>query len=136
MPLLSPNEVAHVVTWAGWTGADRRIATAVAAGESGWDPEAMARTNTATSKAFGQRAVGLFMISNYWHPEKMNLMGNWRDPYDNAKVARTIFVAAGGWSPWEAFTNKSYERHLADADIGLKAPVRAPRAPGARSVVS
>lgn len=135
MPVLSPNEVAHVVIHAGWrTPAEARIAIAVAGGESGFNTEAVARTNAVTSPSLGQRALGLFMISNLWHPEKMGMMGNWRDGYDNAAVARMIFLKFG-WEPWEAFTNRSYEKHLPDADIGLKAPVKAIRAPGAKVTV-
>lgn len=63
--------------------------------------------------------LGWLMISTKWHEQKIiDLTGqNWRDPYVNAKLARSVFLEfvgkpGGGWSAWAAFNNKSFEKWL------------------------
>ncbi|CAN5775136.1 hypothetical protein BH24ACT3_BH24ACT3_05970 [soil metagenome] len=69
-------------------------ATAVAKCESGLDPEAVSP---------GGGNVGLFQINSV-HRGKVADMGySWddlKDPFVNARVARSIYDEANGWGPW------------------------------------
>lgn len=133
---LSPNEVAHVVLAAGFTGEDAVNMIAIAGAESGFDTEALARTNSLTSPYLGQRALGLFMISNQAHPEKI-IQGDWRDPYINAGWAFRVFKASGikAWNVTQPKPNGDPAPYLAfmpDARIAIKTPVSAPRSEAVR----
>lgn len=117
---LSPHEVAHVATAAGWIGDDLRTAVAVCLAESGGDTGIMARSDTGAS--LGNRDHGLWQVSGRWHGDKLQDHPDWRTPATNAALAHRIWSDAGGWTPWAVFNSGSYEKYLPDADIALAAP--------------
>lgn len=75
------------------------IAAAVALAESGGNPGA-----TGPLTSYGHRAAGLWQI----HPPEP---GSY-NPLTNARQAVRKYQAAGGWSPWEAYTNGNYQQYL------------------------
>lgn len=125
---LSPNEIAHVVIQYWASQADQRVAVAVALAESSGDPEVMARSDSGTH--LGQRAHGLWQISNAFHQAKLQA-GDWRDPYENGGMAYLVWQEGGNsFKPWSTFTGGAYQKYLPDADFGLAAPWPAPRSQG------
>ncbi len=92
---------------------DLTTAVAVALAESGgkyWirvDPDGNGRWDH-----------GLFQINDI-HPELLK-SGDPYDPFDNAVMARTIFVTAHPtpyrWTPWTAYNNGSYKQFLPRAE--------------------
>ena len=84
---------------AGFRGADLDVAVAVAGAESGYSPTAANPTSAAR---------GMWQIMLTVHQDIM-WMGDWRDPYVNARMAYSIWKVAGDWSPWEAYTNGAYK---------------------------
>lgn len=124
---LSPNEIAHVVLQYWTVPADQRIAVAVCLAESSGETDVMARSTSGAH--LGQRAHGLWQISNKFHPEKLT-EGDWRDPYDNGRMAYNVWLAAGkSFKPWAVFNGATpaYQQYLPDADCALLAPWPAPR---------
>jgi Lysozyme like domain len=118
---LSPHEIAYVVKTVPWAIPEQRIAIAVALAESGGDTDIIARSETGAS--IGNRDHGLWQISGRWHGEKLQRSLNWRNPYENAKIAYEIFLASNRtWTPWAVFNSKAYEKYLPDADIAMKSP--------------
>jgi hypothetical protein len=124
--ILSPHETAWLaIHVAKWTGDDVKIAVAVACGESGNDAEALARSSS-TSAYQGQRDHGLWQISGKWHGAKLQRY-RWRDPFDNARMARAVFdefVRMGrvGWEAWAVYNSGSYTPFLLDAEYAVAAP--------------
>ena len=85
-----------------WQGEDAVVATAVAMGESGGDPEA---ANDSSS------ARGLWQTMMSYHAPKYERGEHWSDPYDNAEVAHEIWRASG-WQPWVVYTEGTYLQHM------------------------
>ena len=97
---LSPRQVAGVVTDAGFPCV---VGTAVALAESGG--------NTDAHNPNGENSWGLFQINLNAHARDF-------DPTNaasNARKAKEIFNAAGGWGPWGAFTDGRYTAYLDEA---------------------
>lgn len=113
-PVSPPGEGARSVVaaaaQAGFRGTLLQVAVAVAMAESGHDPLA---TNVNTDR-FRSVDYGLWQINGYYHPEKL-AAGDWRDPFDNAVMARKVFDEAGGWSPWVTFNEGLHLPHMAAA---------------------
>lgn len=129
---LSPHEIAYVAEKVGFDSTTDQVemAVAVALAESGGDTDIMGRSITGAN--IGNRDHGLWQISGRWHYDKLQGMGDWRDPYENGRMAFKIFIDAGKvWTPWHVFTGGSYLTYLPDAVIGAAHPF----APYAYSVV-
>lgn len=77
--------------------------TAIAYAESGGD-------TGVNSRIAGEDSRGLFQIN-----EAHGFDFDWDDAHANARKAKEIYEAAGGWSPWGAYTNGSYEAYLDEA---------------------
>jgi hypothetical protein len=118
---LSPHEIAYVAKSVPWTPDEQVLAVAVALAESSGDTDAFHRSTTGVS--IGNWDHGLWQISGRWHPEKLQAHPNWRNPYENAKVAYLIFTNAGRrWTPWSVFTSGAYQTYLPDAQIAVAHP--------------
>jgi Lysozyme like domain len=99
---------------AGWTGVDLEVAVAVAGAESTWNPDALNDKNTNGSSDFGMWQI------NSVHATTL-ASGDWRDPYDNALMARRVWLEAGGsWRPWVTFNTGAYRRHLLVAQEAVR----------------
>ena len=131
MTRLSPHELAYIAGTVPWTPEERVVAVAVALAESQGETDALARSTTGAN--LGQRDHGLWQISGKWHGDKLTVTPNWRNGYVNARLAYTIFAAAGRqWTPWHVFTSddpqspghKVYERYLPDAEVGCRWPFK------------
>jgi hypothetical protein len=93
---------------AGFAGADLVVAVAVAGAESGWVPDA---TNANTN---GSTDFGLWQINSV-HATIL-AGGDWRDPYDNARMAYRVWAEAGrAWTPWVTYNTGAYRSHLPTA---------------------
>lgn len=84
--------------WGGKTSALNKQARAIVKRESNGDPEAMNPSG----------ATGLFQVMTPLHCGKMgtpkatpDCVAYLKDPYNNARVAHTLYLAAG-WTPWAA----------------------------------
>jgi TP901 family phage tail tape measure protein len=86
-----------------------RIAGAVGMAESAGDPNAFGPPD----------GRGLWQIEWNLHPE-VHKYGSPYDPTSNARMAGDIYRAAGGWSPWVAYTNNSYQQFLQNGGIVQK----------------
>lgn len=107
MPRLQPYEIAAYARHAGWRGQDVRIAVAVALAESSGNPEAI---NTSNSN--GSTDYGLFQINSVHRGILAG--GNWRDPKDNAAMAKRVWDGRSGdkWRAWVAYSTGAYLRHM------------------------
>jgi Lysozyme like domain len=118
---LSPHEIAHIAKTVPWTTGEQRIAIAIALAESSGETDALARSETGAS--IGNRDHGLWQISGRWHGDKLQRRPNWRNPYENVKIAYEIFVGVGRvWTPWSVFTSNAYAKYLPDAEIAMRFP--------------
>lgn len=84
--------------------------TAIAYAESGGD------TNV-NSQFPGEDSRGLFQIN-----EVHGFDFNWDDAYANAQMAKDIYQSAGGWGPWGAYTNGSYQQYVDEASAACDDP--------------
>jgi hypothetical protein len=93
---------------AGFTGPDLDVAVAVAGAESGWQPTVTHRNRNGTTDH------GMWQINSV-HADVL-ASGNWRDPYANARMARTVWQRAGGsWTPWTTYRSGAYRGYLPSA---------------------
>lgn len=111
---LNPVHVAQVAAAAGFTGPDLTIAVAVASAESSHRPHL---TNQNTDR---HRSVdyGLWQINGYYHPKKM-AMGDWGNPWDNARMAQSVW-AEGGWSPWVTYKKGLHNKFMPTAAAAVE----------------
>ena len=102
---------------AGFTGQDLVTSVAVAGAESGYRPTAR--------NSIG--ASGLWQILESAHRDLWS-MGDWRDPAVNARMAFSVWKAAGRrWTPWTTWAGGSYVSHLTEAQravsgLGIAVP--------------
>jgi cell wall-associated NlpC family hydrolase len=90
---------------AGWPADQLQMAVAIAGAESNYLPTA---TNHNTN---GTTDFGLWQINSIHTAELAT--GRWQDPVDNARMALSIFRAAGSrWTPWSTFNNGMYRSHM------------------------
>lgn len=121
---LSPNEIAYIAKWAGFTDDELPFAVAIALAESQGDADVLGKV-TPTGPSAGNRDHGLWQISNRWHGDKLQVTPNWRSPYVNAWLARRIYLDAGRqWTPWHVFTSGAYLEFLPQAQIGVRWPFK------------
>ena len=108
--VLSYDQVAKLVSAAGFPDAEIDTAVAVARGESEWNPRA---TNNNTN---GTIDYGLFQINSI---HQSILSGGDRfNPADNAKMAFKIWQQAGNsWTPWVAWKTGAYRKYLTNGII-------------------
>lgn len=96
---------ANAARAAGWPQAELLTAVMVAGAESGFDPTAGNRL------ADGRTHRGLWQISSlHLTDPQINVEGGDQrfDPVVNARMALRLWERAGGWRPWEAYTNGRY----------------------------
>ena len=105
----SSATIAAAAQAAGFTGPDLTTAVAVALAESGGDPLAIHINRD------GSRDLGLWQVNGRAHPDLI-ASGDWRDPATNARMAFTVWQAAGGsFTPWVTFTTGSYAKFMGAA---------------------
>jgi TP901 family phage tail tape measure protein len=97
--------------WSGVNGGlgDANIAAAVALAESSGNPNAFGPPD----------GRGLWQIEWNLHPE-VHKYGSPYNPTANARMAGDIYRAAGGWSPWVAYTNGNYAQFLQGGGVVQK----------------
>lgn len=113
MSALSDNEIAACIQNANW-GAGTSVseagqikwldtAIAICRAESGGDPNAVSNTHD----------YGIWQINRDAHPDLFSpgLVGV-VDPVMGTKAAKTVYTAAGGWSPWSTYKSGAYRKHL------------------------
>lgn len=97
---------------AGWSGEALVIAIAVAKAESGWKFDAKGGPNKN-----GTYDYGLFQINEIHKPSDAEKTM----PLPNAKRAFAIYKGAGNrFSPWSAYNNGAYKKHMTDARNAVK----------------
>lgn len=116
---LSDAQLWGVVTSAGWTGNEAVKAFAIARAESG------GVTDATHTNANGSTDYGTFQINSV-HKDLL-ASGDWKNPADNARMAKTLYDAAGNrFTPWAAFNSGAYAMFLGTAQAasgGASAPV-------------
>lgn len=126
-PTVTPAGVAGAVlardaaSAAGWTGVDLDVAVAVAGAESGWMPDAVN-----TGNRDGSTDHGMWQVNSV-HAGLL-ASGDWRDPYENARMAKAVYDEAGGWTPWVAYDSGTYLDHMQPAIAPASATACGPRA--------
>jgi hypothetical protein len=99
---------------AGWRGRDAVVARGVMGAESGYNPDAE------NGDYIGLMQMGLVHAGNFGIPETREAARVWlKNPENNVKAAHGLWKVKG-WGPWEAFTNKKYQKHHEDPLITLK----------------
>lgn len=107
---------------AGFTGEDLVTAGAVAAAESSLNPTATNRNRN------GSVDHGLFQINDIHR--SILAGGDWRDPYNNAQMARQVFADAGdSWSPWMTWKHGSHRKFLPQARAAARGALDTPSVP-------
>jgi hypothetical protein len=109
MPTLSPAQIAGYAKAAGFTGTQVPIMTAIALAESGGRTDA---TNK-NSDDYGSVDYGIWQINSHWNGDLLTL-GDWRNPADNARMARAVFDRQG-YKAWAVYNSKTYAGHLGEA---------------------
>ena len=94
------QELRELATRAGFSGADARIAAAIAMGESGGRPEAIGDNGT---------SFGLWQIHRPAWPDFADL--DLLDPEVNAMAARIVYEKQG-WRAWTIYKNNAYKRWI------------------------
>lgn len=95
---------AQAARQAGFTGTDLLLAVAIAGAESTWQPGASHLNSD------GSTDYGMWQINSV-HATLL-ASGDWRDPFDNARMAHTVWADASGWTPWTTFSSGAYLQHL------------------------
>ncbi len=109
----APSLVTAAAPGAGFTGTDLPIAVAVAQAESGGNPLA---THV---NADGSTDLGLWQINDRAHPDLI-ASGDWRDPASNARMAYSVWQAAGGsFTPWVTFATGAYLKYMTPCPAGV-----------------
>lgn len=112
MTILSPPQIAGYAKAAGFTGSQIVIMTAIAMAESGGNSTITSRANRN-----GTRDHGLWQINDGANADIMAQYGDWRDPLNNAKMARAIYKRQG-YQAWSVFNSGSYSKYLSTASKG------------------
>lgn len=116
MAVVPDQTIASAARAAGFPSGELATAVAVALAESGGNATA---TNHNTN---GTTDYGLWQINSIHRPELG--YGSWQDPNTNARMAYSIWVAAGRkWTPWMAW---KAGKHLAFLPRGAAAAGTAP----------
>ena len=100
----------------GLSDSDARIGSAIMMGESGGNPGIDTVQSGLDPNKSNEFSIGLMQINTQAHMDKLKRRGlsvdDLRNPETNLDLAAEVWKEAGGsWSPWGAYTNKSYE-HL------------------------
>jgi len=103
-----------------WKKRNQVIAVAVALAESSG--------NTAAENSC---CVGLWQVNVLAHNQFTRQA--MRNPVMNRNAACTIFHAAGGWQPWESFTNGRYQQFMGRAEKAVKEQTGTPGATGSEA---
>lgn len=115
MAVVSDQTIASAALAAGFPRDQIPTAVAVALAESGGD--ATARN---TSNSDGSVDHGLWQINSV-HAADL-AAGNWRDPFDNARMAHAVWSRAGRkWTPWVAWDNGLHLPFLARGTAAMRA---------------
>jgi hypothetical protein len=102
---------------AGFTGSDLAVAVAVAGAESAWQPGATHANRD------GSTDYGVWQINSV-HADVL-ASGDWRDPYANARMARTVWQRAGrSWAPWTTYASGAYRAYLPTATVATSGAVQ------------
>jgi hypothetical protein len=111
---LSVSGIVAELDWAGWPADMMSTGVAIALAESSGEV-------TAINKSSG--AAGLFQILPDAHPDMIKNADDfrWVSGRQNAVWALQIQRAAKGWTPWSAYTNKSYLPFLGPAQLAVSA---------------
>jgi hypothetical protein len=126
---LVPAQIAALAKEAGFPSSQIAIAVAVALAESGGRPD-----NVSLPNKDGSKDYGLWQINNHAHSDLMSQY-NWSNPHDNAKMAFSVWKAAGNsWKPWTVFNTGTYSKNLGVGEWAAKNPdssgIPVPTAPG------
>lgn len=96
MPVLNASAIASAAVAGGFTGADVPISVGVALAESSGNSDAMHTNSNGTVD------YGLWQINSV-HSDVL-ARGNWRDPVDNARMAKAV-KDGSGWNAWVTYKN-------------------------------
>lgn len=124
MARIPDAQIAGVAKAAGFTGKSLVTAVAVALAESGGNPSAVNRSNSN-----GTSDYGLWQINSV-HADLLRT-GSWSNPSDNARMAFSVWRAAGGsFSPWTTYTNGLHIAYLSRARVAVGNPASSAPFPG------
>jgi Lysozyme like domain len=123
--VLSPAQIQQLAANAGFSGDDLNTAVAIALAESfpsgnpnSYNPE------TSAGAPAGKGSYGLWQIYLAAHPEFAGQ--NLFDPQTNANAAYSVYLKAGGFSPWTTYTSGAYQQYLNATPVTLDAATGLP----------
>ena len=121
MATLTPGQLAGLAAGAGFSGAARVTAVAVALAESGGRTDATNVNRAGTSRE--SRDLGLWQINDRAHPWIKGQ--NWQDPAVNAAAAYRVYKEAGGsFRPWVTYNSGASAKFQLQAAQGVQAPAQ------------
>jgi hypothetical protein len=121
MTIATPAQMAGALKAAGFSGSEIPTGVAIGLAESGGNTNAHPRNTNGTYDN------GVWQINDI-HRDAL-ATGNKFDLYDNAKMARMVYVQAGhSWSPWVTFWKGTYKKFLPQGMAGAGNPSAAPPA--------
>lgn len=88
------------------------VMTAIALAESGGITD---NTNH-NSDAHGSTDYGVWQINDYWNASILR-SGDWRNPADNARMAKMVYDQQG-YKAWSVFKSGKYSQYLSQATTG------------------
>lgn len=119
MAKLPPRKIGGLMLQVGFPVDQLATGIAIALAESGGRTTAVGGPNSDGSKDYG-----LWQINDV-HKD-MVLFPQWRNAVANTQMAKSIYDAAGGWTPWSTFNSGAYREHADAANRGAHAAVNGP----------
>jgi hypothetical protein len=115
MSIATPAQMAAALKAAGFSGSEIPTGVAIGLAESGGNTNAHPRNTNGTYDN------GVWQINDI-HRDAL-ATGNKFDLYDNAKMARIVYVQAGhSWRPWVTFWKGTYRKYMAQGMAGANNP--------------
>jgi hypothetical protein len=119
MSIATPAQMAGALKAAGFSGSEIPTGVAIGLAESGGNTNAHPRNTNGTYDN------GVWQINDI-HKDALAI-GNKFDLYDNARMARMVYVQAGhSWSPWVTYWRGTYKKYMSQGMAGAGNPSTAP----------
>lgn len=113
--MLSRDQLVSILKEAGFSGENLRVAYAVARAESSGRPRAHNNNRVSGDLSYGIFQINMIDKLGPARRKRYSLSSNddLYQPELNARIAYEMSDGGRDWTPWGAFTNLSYRKHLA-----------------------
>lgn len=115
-PSVAAQKAAALIKKVGGTDEEARVLGAIAAAESGGNPNALNNR--------GEYSVGLWQMNMRAHGTRFGTEAQLRDPEHNARAALALSRRSGGFRDWSVYKSGAYARYLGAAESAARGPGR------------